>query len=99
MKVLLHQRDVTMHEGVRGTQFSLKDCIQCHAVNGEDGHPVSVSSPKHFCRSCHDYAAVAVDCFECHASTPEEPMKKADAPNPHARDVAELAKYLEGIEK
>ena len=71
MTVLNHQRDDTVHDGIRTKQFSLKECIACHAVPGEDARPVSIESPKHFCRTCHDYAAVKVDCFECHASRPE----------------------------
>jgi len=72
MKYILHQRNETMHEGIRTPQFSLKGCIHCHAVEGPDGKPVSIASPKHFCNSCHGYAAVHIDCFECHASTPTE---------------------------
>jgi [DsrC]-trisulfide reductase subunit J len=71
MTVLMHQRDNTVHEGLRTPRFSLKGCIDCHAVNGADGKPVTVASEKHFCRTCHDYAAVHIDCFECHASRPE----------------------------
>ncbi len=71
MTALMHQRDRTVHEGVRTPRFSLKGCIDCHAVNGSDGKPVTVASKKHFCRTCHDYAAVQIDCFECHASRPE----------------------------
>jgi cytochrome c553 len=71
MNLLMHQRDETMHEGIREKQHSLKECISCHAVQGEDAVPVTVSSPQHFCRSCHDYAAVKIDCFQCHASRPE----------------------------
>jgi len=71
MDLLDHQRDETMHEGIRSKQHSLKECISCHAVLGADDVPVTVSSPEHFCRSCHDYAAVKVDCFQCHASRPE----------------------------
>jgi hypothetical protein len=64
MKMLLHQRDRTLREGVRTTQFSLKNCVECHAsrktgsVLGEEG----------FCSSCHAYASVKIDCFECHSS-------------------------------
>ena len=72
MKVLLHQRDDTMLQGIRSKQHSLKECIDCHAVPGADSIPVTVASPKHFCRSCHEYAAVKIDCFECHASRPEQ---------------------------
>jgi predicted CXXCH cytochrome family protein len=71
MTMLNHQRDDTVHEGVRAKRFSLKKCISCHAVKGPDGVPVTVDDPKHFCRSCHDYAAVQIDCFQCHASRPE----------------------------
>ena len=71
MNLLMHQRDETMHEGIREKQHSLKECLSCHAVMGPDAVPVTVSSPQHFCRSCHDYAAVKIDCFQCHASRPE----------------------------
>ncbi len=71
MTLLEHQRDETMLRGVRTKQHSLKECVSCHAVHGSDAKPVTVSSPKHFCRSCHDYAAVKIDCFQCHASRPD----------------------------
>lgn len=71
MNLLKHQRDETMRDGIRNKQYSLKECISCHAVNGPDATPVTVSSPQHFCRSCHDYAAVSIDCFQCHASRPD----------------------------
>lgn len=71
MKLLTHQRDETMYEGVRGKPEGLTNCITCHAVKDDAGKFVSISSPKHFCRTCHDYAAVSVDCFQCHASRPE----------------------------
>jgi len=72
-ELLLHQRDQTMHLGIRTKKHSLKECISCHVVE-ENGKPVSIASPKHFCRECHDYASVNIDCFECHASKPR--MKK-----------------------
>lgn len=71
MTALNHQRDATVHEGIRTDKFSLKGCIECHAVRGADGRPVTVKDAGHFCRTCHDYTAVKVDCFECHASRPE----------------------------
>lgn len=71
MNLLKHQRDETMLNGVRGSQYSLKECIRCHAVMGADAKPVTVSDPGHFCRSCHEYAAVSIDCFQCHASRPD----------------------------
>jgi hypothetical protein len=96
MTMLDHQRDGTVHEGIRTKQFSLKKCIACHAVQGPDARPVTIKSPKHFCRSCHDYAAVKIDCFECHASRPE-PGTAARLPADHGeKAVSALAGYLEG---
>ena len=102
MNVLLHQRDDTVHEGIRTKRFSLKGCIDCHAVEGDDGKPVSIASPKHFCRTCHDYAAVKIDCFECHASRPEPGAKSARARKGRTgpeHDFALLADYLRSVER
>lgn len=71
MDLMTHKRDETVHNGIRTDQNSLKACISCHAVHGPDRKPVSIKSPKHFCRTCHDYAAVKIDCFQCHSSKPE----------------------------
>ncbi len=92
MTMLDHQRDDTVHEGIRTRQFSLKECIACHAVRGLDAQPVTVKSPKHFCRGCHDYAAVKIDCFECHASRPET-GKAAELPAGE-KERGALATYL-----
>jgi len=94
MAVLNHQRDDTVHEGVRTKRFSLKECIDCHAVNGADGVPVTVEDPKHFCRSCHDYAAVSVDCFQCHASRPDT---AAMSVSPDEAAALSLRTYLAGV--
>jgi predicted CXXCH cytochrome family protein len=77
MTMLIHQRRDTVHEGVRNEKFSLARCLSCHAVQGEDGKPVTYADSRHFCRSCHGYAAVKIDCFECHTSRPDEPSKSA----------------------
>lgn len=83
MSMLLHQRDETMHKGIRTKKHSLKECISCHVVE-ESGKPVSIASPKHFCRECHDYAGVNIDCFECHASKPRPARQvKAMSNMPH----------------
>lgn len=66
MDFILHQRDRTMHKGVRTTKHSLKNCVECHAnpetnsVLGKDG----------FCESCHTHTAVTMDCFTCHTPSP-----------------------------
>lgn len=68
MDLLSHQRDETVHRGVRDAKSSLKGCIECHA-SAETGS-VAVAKTD-FCVSCHTYAAVKVDCFQCHASKPQ----------------------------
>jgi hypothetical protein len=68
MKLLLHQRDETMHKGIRTTKYSLKNCINCHASIKDNS---VIGSDEHFCQSCHTYAAVSLDCWECHASKPK----------------------------
>lgn len=77
MKLLLHKRDQTMHEGIRTKKASLKECIECHATPAENGKIDRVSSGKHFCASCHIAAAVTLDCFECHADRPVSAIKKS----------------------
>lgn len=67
MQFILHQRDMTMHQGVRTTQHSLKNCVNCHA----DPKTGSVLGKEGFCESCHRYAAVSIDCFSCHSSERE----------------------------
>ena len=67
MTLLKHQRDDTLHGGVRTGKYSLKACVACHASQTSQ----SVSAEKgDFCQTCHAYAAVKIDCFGCHASKP-----------------------------
>ncbi len=97
--VLIHQRAATVHDGIRPQRFSLKGCINCHAVKGADGQPVTFASPRHFCRTCHDYAAVRIDCFECHASRPAAGAATANAAldGREGAHVAALAQYARSV--
>lgn len=70
MEFIQHQRDETMYKGIRTKKHSFKECISCHAVKGDDGQAVGIDSPKHFCNVCHSYAAVSIDCFQCHSAKP-----------------------------
>lgn len=79
MKFILHQRDETMHRGIRTVKHSFKNCVNCHA----DPTTNSVLGKDGFCQSCHTYAAVKLDCFECHSASPEK-GKTAAAPQPSA---------------
>ena len=91
MTLLRHQRDQTVLEGVRSKQHSLKECLSCHAVMGSDAMPVSATNPNHFCRSCHDYAAVNIDCFGCHSSRPESEVLPGDHDRRNGLPAAQAA--------
>ena len=70
MRYLMHQRDETVHRGIRTKRHSLRECIACHAETDAQGQAMPVNAPGQFCQSCHSYAAVKMDCFQCHATVP-----------------------------
>ncbi len=86
MDLLGHQRDQTLRQGIRGARFSLKGCVDCHAVPGDDGTPVGADDPRFFCTACHLYTATRIDCFECHASRPQSAGGPAGALSMVGRD-------------
>lgn len=71
MKFLVHQRDKTVHYGVRTKKHSLTGCVDCHVERNETGQYIPINDEEQFCQSCHQYASVKIDCFECHATTPD----------------------------
>ena len=77
MKFLMHQRDDTVHQGIRGARHSLTGCIDCHAAKDEAGQWVRIDAPGQFCASCHAYVSAKIDCFGCHAALPAIAFKKA----------------------
>lgn len=76
MEFIKHQRDETMHKGIRTKKHSFKECINCHVPAEKDGKPVNYLddehnlNPEHFCATCHAYVGVKLDCFECHSDNP-----------------------------
>ena len=74
--LLKHDRIQTLREGLRAEKDgsplagSLKQCVNCHAIKSEDKY-VRIDNDEHFCVSCHKYAAVSIDCFQCHRDIPE----------------------------
>ena len=86
MKLLDHHRDQAVIQGVRTKKHSLKECINCHASEKTG----SVATAKEdFCVSCHSYAAVKIDCFDCHSTKPQgaaamHPLSAETARNPHS---------------
>ncbi|MGA7983040.1 MAG: sulfur reduction protein DsrJ [Chromatiaceae bacterium] len=80
MELILHQRDVTVHTGVRSPKYGLDDCVACHVSYTAEDKPVPVNAEDQFCDSCHEYAAVELTCFQCHATVPvPEPKTTASA--------------------
>ncbi|RDH81084.1 MAG: hypothetical protein DIZ80_13275 [endosymbiont of Galathealinum brachiosum] len=83
MNYILHQRDETMHNGIRTETYSLKKCINCHVPENSTAR---FGDDKHFCSSCHNFTGVSIDCFQCHM---DRPMKnKAMGKNPHNAQVS-----------
>ena len=78
MDFLKHDRDDTVRRGIRPVKHSLKACVDCHA-NKTDGSVLG--SDTHFCQGCHAYAAVKLDCFDCHSSS-ARPTTTAAAGSP-----------------
>ncbi len=73
MEYLKHQRDATVHGGIRGAKYSLKDCVACHATTPSGS---VAAAPGDFCVACHQYAAVKIDCFDCHTGKPATAVAK-----------------------
>jgi hypothetical protein len=72
MVYLNQHRDETVIEGIRTKQHSLNECINCHvAPTKADGEALHYPDKEHFCASCHTYAGVKIDCFQCHADRPQ----------------------------
>jgi hypothetical protein len=70
MEVIKHQRDETVHNGIRSTKHSLAGCIECHASYQGGTTPVPVDDEGQFCIACHEFAAVGMNCFGCHSTVP-----------------------------
>lgn len=77
-ETILHQRDETVIHGIRTTKHSLKNCIDCHITQNAKGEYARYSdSEQHFCASCHEFAAVKIDCFMCHADRPGSAVRES----------------------
>ena len=78
---ILDHRDKTVVKGIRTKQYSLIGCIDCHITPNAKGEYARYSEETHFCASCHQFTAVNIDCFQCHADRPEEAIRKAMSTN------------------
>ncbi len=91
-RMLEHQRDETVHGGIRGAQASLKACIACHASPSTGS---VAAADTNFCISCHTYTAVRIDCFECHSTRPAPTAFHPVVPTgPNAAAAMRLAQQL-----
>ncbi len=90
MKYLKHQRTETLRKGVRGNPYSLKKCVNCHAV--KDKAAGGARTVDAFCSSCHKYAAVTIDCFSCHTNKAADEKKTSAAQSPVNQLAAHLAR-------
>ena len=88
LEVARRSREAGLTTHAVSIPVSSKECVDCHAVPGPDAMALTVASPKHFFRSCHDYAAVKIDCFDCHASRPQP----GDLPDDHGESVVGAAR-------
>lgn len=77
MRFLMHQRDDTVHGGIRGAKHSLVGCIECHAQSNAQNAAIPVNDEGQFCQSCHSFTGVRMDCFECHAAVPAEKQSRS----------------------
>jgi len=80
MDLLMHQRDDTVHNGIRGAKHSLVGCIDCHVQEDAQGAAIPVNAEGQFCESCHAFAGASMDCFECHASVPAKDQAQSALP-------------------
>lgn len=69
-ELIEHQRDITVHEGIRKTDHSLAGCVDCHVRRDAQSGLVPVNAPGEFCAACHQYVGATLDCFACHATKP-----------------------------
>ncbi|MFW6277949.1 MAG: sulfur reduction protein DsrJ [Halorhodospira sp.] len=70
MDLLHSHRDESVRAGRHDETLSLQGCISCHATAQEQR--AGNADDMAFCASCHEYAAVELDCFQCHSTDPEE---------------------------
>jgi hypothetical protein len=87
MELIRHQRDTTVYGGIRSTKHSMAGCVTCHVGYDDDQQPVPVNADHQFCEACHDYAAVTLNCFDCHATVPKGEGWNHEVAALHAHEV------------
>ncbi|MCW8888009.1 MAG: hypothetical protein OQK25_02975 [Gammaproteobacteria bacterium] len=93
MDYLKKHRVEALRHGVRTKQYSLKECLECHVP--AKGTEASAENGQ-FCKNCHVFVGVKLDCFDCHATQPEPLDGKAAKLHPFATPAM---KALGGIDQ
>jgi hypothetical protein len=70
MEFIKHQRIATVHEGIRAEKYRLSGCVDCHISYDAMQTPQPINQTDQFCGACHAFAAVKLNCFDCHAAIP-----------------------------
>ncbi|MBN2886834.1 MAG: sulfur reduction protein DsrJ [Chromatiaceae bacterium] len=97
MEFIKHQRIATVHEGIRSTPYSLAGCVECHVSQDAGGQgAIPIDRPDQFCGACHAYAAVDLNCFDCHSALPEGSSEAAAAAHRAAGLAQSPAERAEG---
>ena len=99
MDLLKHKRDETMHQGIRvkNKKYSWTGCVNCHAATHPDVAGGKVRTLYPFCYQCHKYAAVTIDCVQCHSGVPEGEGNRAGSPEGEADKLLSMIKgHLDG---
>lgn len=99
MDYLKHDRDATVHKGIRDTRFSLAECVDCHAGKDSSGAYQPVNAEGQFCASCHSYVAVSLTCFQCHRKTPESMSGQGTALRQEQGDARQALGLLQSIDQ
>jgi predicted CXXCH cytochrome family protein len=76
MELIKHQRVETVRKGIRDSQDSLAGCVDCHVQFDSNNKAVPINAEGQFCSNCHEYLSVSLDCFQCHATVPDDAGKK-----------------------
>ena len=93
MEFIKHQRIATVHEGIRIERYSLSGCVDCHISYNAEQIPQPINQSDQFCGACHAFAAVNLNCFDCHAAVPNGTPLNAAAIAAH--DAAGVAAQVE----
>ncbi len=54
-----------------------------HVEPNKDGEIAGIETDEHFCSSCHQYASVQIDCFQCHADRPQKFIDRNSSSKAH----------------